>query len=283
MIVMIGHLSGNKLAVGIDHIIYGWIFFGVVMLLLFWAGSYWREDDTEAERSARLATGGSTDGAASTRLALRALATAVAITAVAPAAIRLLHGYDFRGPIDVAPPALAGWQSVPQRLAVWTPEFSPPRATIEATYQKGDARSGLYVALYFDQDRESKLVSTANSLLRTSDKTGYTVSQRSRTIDLGERPLAVDEEVMRFAGGRIVARRWYWVDGEYTTSALRAKLLQARARLEGRGDAGAIVVVYATLTDESAPPPQVLDDLTRDAAVALSPLLERRFHPAGSR
>ncbi len=31
MIVMIGHLSGNTLAVGVDHIIYGWIFFGVVM------------------------------------------------------------------------------------------------------------------------------------------------------------------------------------------------------------------------------------------------------------
>ena len=28
MIVMIGHLSGNKLAVGVDHLIYGWVFFG---------------------------------------------------------------------------------------------------------------------------------------------------------------------------------------------------------------------------------------------------------------
>src|SRR5205814_4717172 len=43
MIVMLGHLSNNKLAVGIDHIIYGWIFFGVVMLLLFWVGSFWQE------------------------------------------------------------------------------------------------------------------------------------------------------------------------------------------------------------------------------------------------
>ena len=37
MIVMIGHLSNNKLAVGVDHIIYGWVFFGIVMLLLFWS------------------------------------------------------------------------------------------------------------------------------------------------------------------------------------------------------------------------------------------------------
>ena len=45
LIVMIAHLSDMKLAVGIDHFIYGWVFFGLVMLLLFWIGSFWREDD----------------------------------------------------------------------------------------------------------------------------------------------------------------------------------------------------------------------------------------------
>ena len=44
LIVMTGHLSDMSLAVGIDHLIYGWVFFGLVMLLLFWAGSFWRED-----------------------------------------------------------------------------------------------------------------------------------------------------------------------------------------------------------------------------------------------
>jgi exosortase/archaeosortase family protein len=44
MIVMIGHLSGMKYAIGIDHLIYGWLFFGFVMMLLFWIGSRWRED-----------------------------------------------------------------------------------------------------------------------------------------------------------------------------------------------------------------------------------------------
>ena len=47
MIVMTGHLSDMQLAVGVDHLIYGWIFFGFVMLLLFWIGSFWREDDKE--------------------------------------------------------------------------------------------------------------------------------------------------------------------------------------------------------------------------------------------
>jgi exosortase A len=44
MIVMLGHLSGNRLAVGADHLLYGWVFFGVVMALLFFIGARWRED-----------------------------------------------------------------------------------------------------------------------------------------------------------------------------------------------------------------------------------------------
>jgi exosortase A len=52
MIVMMGHLSGMTLAVGVDHLIYGWIFFGIVMLLLFWIGSFWREDLDPAAPSA---------------------------------------------------------------------------------------------------------------------------------------------------------------------------------------------------------------------------------------
>ena len=40
MIVMIGHLSGMALATGVDHLIYGWLFFGLVMFIMFWIGSF---------------------------------------------------------------------------------------------------------------------------------------------------------------------------------------------------------------------------------------------------
>ncbi|PTT78190.1 exosortase A, partial [Pelomonas sp. HMWF004] len=38
MIVMLGHLSGNTIATGVDHIIYGWVFFGIIMLAMFMIG-----------------------------------------------------------------------------------------------------------------------------------------------------------------------------------------------------------------------------------------------------
>lgn len=48
MIVMLGHMSEMKIATGVDHLIYGWVFFGIVMMLLFWIGSLWREEPVEA-------------------------------------------------------------------------------------------------------------------------------------------------------------------------------------------------------------------------------------------
>ena len=52
MIVMIGHLSGMELATGVDHLIYGWLFFGLVMFVMFWIGSFWREDVATASAPA---------------------------------------------------------------------------------------------------------------------------------------------------------------------------------------------------------------------------------------
>src|SRR5690606_17241976 len=53
LIVMIGHLSDMRLAVGADHLIYGWVFFGIVMGLLFWVGSRMREPEPAPEGISR--------------------------------------------------------------------------------------------------------------------------------------------------------------------------------------------------------------------------------------
>jgi len=47
-IVMIGHLSDMSLATGIDHLIYGWLFFGLVMLALFSIGALFRDTGPDA-------------------------------------------------------------------------------------------------------------------------------------------------------------------------------------------------------------------------------------------
>ena len=53
-IVMIAHLSDMKLAIGIDHFIYGWVFFGVVIFLLYYLGSFWADPQDREEPQSQL-------------------------------------------------------------------------------------------------------------------------------------------------------------------------------------------------------------------------------------
>ena len=68
MIVMLGHLSDNTLAVGVDHLIYGWVFFGVVIVLMFAIGARWPEPDAATPAPAPA------DAAAAARRRVAALA-----------------------------------------------------------------------------------------------------------------------------------------------------------------------------------------------------------------
>src|SRR6185503_10614714 len=134
MIVMIGHLSGMKYAVGVDQLIYGWLFFGVVMMALFWAGSYWREDTSAG--LPRAAPDASPKRAPRARGAITGAALAAAlIAAVWPVAAERLEDMSGQDSAVLQPPAGAGgWQPVSRPLTPWQPRFQEPRARVEQGY-----------------------------------------------------------------------------------------------------------------------------------------------------
>ena len=41
-----------SLATGVDHFIYGWVFFGIVIMAMFWVGSFWRDAELAGGASA---------------------------------------------------------------------------------------------------------------------------------------------------------------------------------------------------------------------------------------
>ncbi len=50
-IILLAYLTNNRLAVGVDHIVYGWLFFIVIQLALFAIGLYWRESPRHEDKS----------------------------------------------------------------------------------------------------------------------------------------------------------------------------------------------------------------------------------------
>ena len=51
-IILIAHYSDMALATGVDHFIYGWVFFGVVIFLLFWIGSKFADKQSSRDLAA---------------------------------------------------------------------------------------------------------------------------------------------------------------------------------------------------------------------------------------
>jgi exosortase A len=271
LIVMIGELSGGKVAAGVDHLIYGWIFFGIVTLLLFGIASMWREDADAAHAVAPPPVRPGGRVATRSGLVLAGIAAAIAI-AVWPAAAWQLDAAQAPPPHGLATPDAGEWQMHDTAFSDWKPHFIAPTAVAQ-TYAKGGDRAALYIAYYRDQRRAGELISSVNTL--ASREQGWrVVSESVRPVAVGGEGLAPLESHIQKRSTRLLVWQWYWVDGARTTSAYYAKLLQLRSQLRGHGDDAAVVVVYTELDEEPSRAAAVLRDFAATALPGITRALE---------
>ncbi|MEN9398407.1 MAG: hypothetical protein RLZ81_2937 [Pseudomonadota bacterium] len=253
IIVMLGHLSGNKIAAGADHLIYGWVFFGVVIMLMFMIGARWSESEPQPG-SAPVAP---TLALPAATVADRSLLLAVTMLAVAAAphgALWMLDHARSVQPAALATPATLGrdWRLSTPSVADFEPAFNNPSATIRGSYRNDKGQAvGLYVAYYRNQDYQRKLISSDNVLVRSKDASWSQVASGSRDLALDARQLAVRTSELRGAslssavsGERLLAWQIYWINGTITASDYVAKAYSAWFRLTGRGDDSAVIIVY---------------------------------------
>jgi exosortase A len=242
MIVMIGHLSGNTLAVGVDHLIYGWVFFGVVIMLMFWIGGRWAEHPDPAEAVATNAAAASPAGAG--RPWLVAVLTA-AVIALPHLALLMIDGGNRTGKPAVALAAPDGWRpSAP--ITSWRPAFEGASAEVRQDFVRDGKLAGIFIGYYRHQDYEHKLVSSSNTLVRSEQKEWQRVAGGSQTLAIAGQPVQAGAAELRGPGEqRLLVWQWYWINGRLTANQARAKAYTAWSRLTGQGDDSAVVIVYA--------------------------------------
>lgn len=246
MIVMIGHLSGMKLAVGVDHLIYGWIFFGLVMFLMFWIGSYWREDQDEVAAPATTSdTAGTADKAASPARIFAAALSAVACIGIWP----IYANHIERAGFNPEPVELASFQSQWPEAApftTWKPAFNPASAELNRYFQHDSKQVGVTLKYYRNQHRGSELVSTTNRLLAEQENSVWQQTGTSlRHETISDRTLVLRETRIHGETGSLLVWHWYWIDGKFTANDYLAKLFQVKEKFLMRGDDGAAMMVFA--------------------------------------
>lgn len=238
-IVMLGHLSANELATGVDHLIYGWVFFGIVLFMMFWVGARWREDfDAPTVEPGTVAV----EVGDRKRVALAALA-AVAIAAPWSPVSAYLQSADAGRQWALAPiEGTAGWQAVARQSGDgWRPNFTGSRAELHQTFEKGNDRVVVSIYYYGAQAQGRELVNSTNVLVTTKDPLWHEVGRGQIKLAGNESGVQAQVATLAGKGGRFDVAWWYWVDGRTTTSDSVAKLLLAWSRLRLRSDDSAAV------------------------------------------
>jgi exosortase A len=276
MIVMIGHLSGNRLAVGVDHLIYGWIFFGFVMLLLFWIGARWREDFDEQPKPVLppRANSRSTRGPALNRIVMVAVVV-LAIGSAWPLAYALIVGatpLTFPALAKVEPQA--GWLPGIEPFSSWKPDYVSPRAETMQYYSKGSYKVGLYIAYYSGQEQRIKLISSTNRLVPPEGKEWIVKKSGSIAVDVGQTQLPVLSALVGTTNRNLAVWHWYWVDGRWTASDYVTKLLLVRSRLLGRGDDAAAVFVFTPVDSQMVQGEETLREFLTDMLPSIKKALD---------
>lgn len=242
--VLIGDTWGLKYATGTDHLIFGWQFFGTVLVLLLLVGWLFRDQmpgpsqalpHSEAFPSAR---------------ALLWL-PALSLLVLGPALAAGWHGPQTPAvKLNAEAPTITGWFGPQRGSRDWHPEFTGADAQYQVAYTSNATHDtvDLFHAIYSGRPRLGhNLITYGNDVydpLRTR-----ILSHTSRYIELagGQRITVGELRLSEIEGTRLV---WYWycIDQRCSSSPLMAKLLQAWELLRGRVPQSAVWALSTSVT-----------------------------------
>ena len=238
-IIMLAHLTDNRLAVGPDHLVYGWVFNMLILAVLFVVGLWFKDPIPEPTP---LAAGGT--GAAPHRAVLSLAAGAALVISAGPA---FAYWHETR-PILVnqaalkQPLAVEGW-TVVTPSADWHPDFNEPDGQF-ATSLKATSASAPQVDLvidYYGRMRERhSLVAATNRLWDVH--VWHPIETHALTVRVGGTPVRFNEVVIATPSEKRLVWSSYWMDGRFTNSPLTIKLLQIKTVLTANEGAALLVV-----------------------------------------
>lgn len=237
--IYVAYLTDNEFAIGFDHILYGWIFFAIVIALLMAAGwpFFDRKPSDPWFDPATLQPAGTPAG--SPRRLTRVAAGAVALAALPMLWSGAVASSAAPVPDDITLPAVAGWERVPDNdIRPWRPRFTGAQALRIGRYRDADGRQAdLAIALFQRQQEGAELVAYGQGAAPPDGDWAW-------TADLPAPNGARAERLASFGRLREVVS-FYRVGDLLTGSAAAVKLATMRARLLGGRQSAVAILVSA--------------------------------------
>jgi len=265
MIVMIAHFSDMKLATGVDHLIYGWFFFGIVIAIMFYVGSFWRDDATDIQvRSIGLTLGNLGNRVLPYRLTVATIAIALIFW---PVKFQLeQQTLDFSRVAEITVSTPAGWVKKPADSKAWKPAYHGLDREFLSAYKDADGNKvTLFIGYYAQQRQDAELGNYNNVLVTEKDEVWRAIQKQG--LLLPNVSVNAPTAVIKGNSKQYLTTYLFYVDGQWATNKYQTKWLQAKARLLGGRNDGAIIAITSQQQGESAETAELLKGF---AAAALA-------------
>ncbi len=230
-IVMLATWSDLKVATGVDHIIYGWIFFGVVMFILFWIGSLWTDTITINENNDVLPVNSDEEFTTSKLWFVTLLLVLIISPALWLSEIGKSNEVIIEQP---AVPILDQWRL----LALPIEEdkigilFPGAKQVHSGAMTKDTTTIYWRVAQYTQQAQGQELISQTNEWY---DREQWRlIEHRPVVVSVGDKIYTVEEKLLMRGVKTTVIWHWYRIGNRVTNSDWVGKYYQALDRLLGK-------------------------------------------------
>ncbi len=235
--IYISHLTTQEFAAGVDHVIYGWFFFAIIMAILLGIGWFFFDrpvddpafDPAKLEKSGRLA-------AAPKAFVAAAVAGLISLAA-APAWSALVADRDpdsITARIEM--PDVPGWTKVSHSGSDWRPLYDNASASAWQGYEDSKGRKvDLFIAVYDRQSEDAEMIAYGNGLMEPDGDWSW-------AQNLSNPPQGRGVQLQRSPWTRDIWQ-YYLVGDEVTGSEYRAKIATLKTKLLGGPTRAAAMVV----------------------------------------
>lgn len=265
LIVAITEWSDRQINIADDHLFYGWVFFGIIMMLMMWWGMRFRdvfEDSPDPANEKPVTPVPSSPGRRA------AYVSAALLIFAAPTILSQATANTPATNVSITlPDTIGAWKRTGQQTS-WKPEFAAADAVTVARYSDGSRAAEIAIAYYASQFDGHEAAAGQNSPASAPD---WEVGRRgSREIVVQGKSVAAATAELRSPREPRVALSWYESSSCVTASRLIAKACAARERVFGQTSSGAYVALSAPTGENADTAFAAMEDFAR----ALAPVKE---------
>lgn len=259
LIVLIGHFSNMKLATGVDHFIYGWLFFGIIIAIMMWVGSIYQDPPITSNSNENSTLPSFADSSENNRqdqtqygtvqvVMLSCLALLASATGPVTAYVldRQSHQQINLQTIQL-PKSRSSWKRVDD-IVNWSPGYTGYALQLSSIYQSELGRVQLTMIFYPKESQGHELVNGQNSLFPDNGANWHLISESLQNFTLPP-TIKLRESLIASRKYRLIWQ-FNWINGQFLTDNTTLKMIAVKNRLLGNNNHSIAVIISTPTTED---------------------------------